>query len=309
MEESDIIDVSALPASERFSPFSERWHWLLVVLVFLLIGLMVGVIFMDLHATTITHLHMLFMGLILLLLFGIGLSTTRHEKYTRIRFAAMNGMQLYDSPDIEDHELPFMYRMGAYITEKSSLEGTVGDMAFTLFEVTLSIPRGKRAVTYDFSIVRIRIDRPLPNILLDSHINNAGLVERMPAKLDKNDHVRLEGNFSTYFDCYAPGSQKIEALQILTPDLMKHLIAAQADYDVEMCGTSVYLIANHNLYRQKAMRKILTAAIDMNQLLAVKRLPRSVPADDEAYPRIKIHPSHRVLFNLSADKYGREIKS
>jgi hypothetical protein len=94
---------------------------------------------------------------------------------------------------------------------------------------------GKNATTHNWGFLAFKLDRRLPNIVLDSKANN-GLFgsSNLPAAFAKDQILHLEGDFDTFFTLYCPKEYERDALYIFTPDLMALLIDEAAPFDVEI---------------------------------------------------------------------------
>jgi hypothetical protein len=93
---------------------------------------------------------------------------------------------------------------------------------------------GKEQQTRTWGFLAIRLDRNMPNMVLDSKANNSLFGSNLPASLDKKQILHLEGDFDRYFTLYCPAGYETDALVIFTPDLMTLLIDEAAPFDVEL---------------------------------------------------------------------------
>ncbi|MGN6325456.1 hypothetical protein [Pseudolysinimonas sp.] len=93
---------------------------------------------------------------------------------------------------------------------------------------------GKNQTTHHWSFLAIRLDRRLPNIVLDSRQNNGVLGTNLPVALARDQILHLEGDFDRYFTLYCPKDYETDALYVFTPDLMALLIDEAAPFDVEI---------------------------------------------------------------------------
>lgn len=93
----------------------------------------------------------------------------------------------------------------------------------------------------------VRLDVPLPNIILDSRRNNRLLRSNLPDALAKKQRLSLEGDFDQYFSLYCPIGYEADALYLFTPDICARLIDNAGDFDVEIVDDRLYLYATHDL--------------------------------------------------------------
>lgn len=93
----------------------------------------------------------------------------------------------------------------------------------------------------------VRLDVPLPNIILDARRNNRMLRSNLPDALGKTQRLSLEGDFDRHFSLYCPVGYETDALYLFTPDICARLIDNAGDFDVEIVDDRLYLYATHDL--------------------------------------------------------------
>ncbi len=93
---------------------------------------------------------------------------------------------------------------------------------------------GDTQTTISWGYVAVRLDAPLPHLVLDAKRNNGLLATRLPELFARDQVLSLEGDFDHYFTLYAPLRYERDALYIFTPDLMAALIDEGSDYGVEI---------------------------------------------------------------------------
>jgi hypothetical protein len=104
---------------------------------------------------------------------------------------------------------------------------------------------GKNQTTHTWGFLALSLDRKMPNIVLDSKANNSIFGSNLPASLDRNQVLHLEGDFDRYFTLYCPTQYEQDALYIFTPDLMALLIDEAAPFDVELVDDWMFVYASH----------------------------------------------------------------
>jgi hypothetical protein len=86
----------------------------------------------------------------------------------------------------------------------------------------------------------IKLSRKLPHIIVNSKKDHSlYLTDTM--NLYQAEHLELEGDFSSYFDLYVPPGYHLDALQIITPDLMADLVDARDSFDYEVIDDRLYI--------------------------------------------------------------------
>jgi hypothetical protein len=121
---------------------------------------------------------------------------------------------------------------------------------------------GKSQETHTWGFLALRLDRNMPNIVLDSKANNSIFGSNLPATLDRKQILHLEGDFDRYFTLYCPVQYEQDALYIFTPDLMALLIDEAAPFDVELVDDWMFVYASHafDMSDPAVLQRLLTIA-------------------------------------------------
>jgi hypothetical protein len=106
---------------------------------------------------------------------------------------------------------------------------------------------GKNRSTHRWSFLAVRLDRKLPNIVLDSRQNNGVLGSNLPVALARDQVLHLEGDFDRFFTLYCPKDYETDALYVFTPDLMALLIDEAAPFDVEIVDDWFFAYSSRTL--------------------------------------------------------------
>ncbi|ODU77505.1 MAG: hypothetical protein ABT08_06625 [Microbacterium sp. SCN 71-21] len=102
--------------------------------------------------------------------------------------------------------------------------------------------------THRWGYVAVRLDVPLPNIVLDAVGNNRMFgASNLPADFARSQHLSLEGDFDRYFRLYCPAGYERDALYLFTPDIMARFIDSAAALDVEIVDDRLFLYAERDL--------------------------------------------------------------
>lgn len=182
--------------------------------------------------------------LIVLLLVAVGVMTwmaVRNAQATRYRlhlFAQANGMSY--EPKVEDPPLPGMiFSLGRSRQSTDLIRGTRPRFVeFGNYQYT--VQSGKNSTTYRWGYVAVKLDVPLPNIVLDAKGNN-GFGTNLPASFQKAQRLSLEGDFDQHFTLYCPTGYERDALYLFTPDIMARFIDNAAQLDVEIVDDWLFL--------------------------------------------------------------------
>lgn len=115
---------------------------------------------------------------------------------------------------------------------------------------------GKNRTTVTFGVVRLKLPRKLPHILLDSKKNNFFILTNLPGNFTSDQKLQLEGDFNNYFTVYAPLNYQRDALYILTPELMAILVEKGEEYDFEVVDDNLFIYTSIQLnFGRKNMQK------------------------------------------------------
>lgn len=124
----------------------------------------------------------------------------------------------------------------------------VSDPTFDFGNLTYTTGFGKNKKTHHWSYAAVKLDRKLPQIVLDAKANNL-LFSNLPSSFSRNQVLSLEGNFDHYFTLYCPQGYERDALYVLTPDLMARLIDEAAGFDIEIVDDWLFFYSG----RQRAL--------------------------------------------------------
>lgn len=164
--------------------------------------------------------------------------TNRITRYRLSRFARANGMTYEGS--IQDPPLPGMiFSLGSRRKSTDLVRGTHPRFVeFANYQYT--VKRNKNSSTYSWGYVAVRLDVPLPNIVLDATGNN-GFGTNLPASFDTKQRLSLEGDFDEHFTLYCPEGYERDALYLFTPDIMARFIDHAGALDVEIVDDWMFL--------------------------------------------------------------------
>ena len=161
-----------------------------------------------------------------------GIRRARERRYRLSRFAAANNMTYHDR--VQNPRLPGMiFSLGHSRISTDLIRGhSPRFVEFGNYQYT--VKNGKHSTTYRWGYVAVKLDVPLPNIVLDATGNNSVLGSNLPASFRKDQQLSLEGDFDKYFTLYCPAGYERDALYLFTPDIMARFIDNAAQLDVEI---------------------------------------------------------------------------
>ncbi len=174
------------------------------------------------------------------------------------KFATSNALQLiYDAGSQHYGGMIFDEGSARYVTEALRFsDGTeIGNYQYTTGS-------GKNRRTHYWGYVHIRLSRQLPHMVLDARDNNAlGRFSNLPDVFNRNQTLKLEGNFNNYFTLYAPAEYARDALYVFTPDVMAALIDSGSKYDLEVMDNSLWIYSKGRFdMNEPTLRQLLKIA-------------------------------------------------
>ena len=168
-----------------------------------------------------------------------------------LRFALDNGFR-YAATREPSQEQGMMFGMSSPTVVSDTL--TISDaLSISAYNYTYSYG-GRGDTTYYVNFAKIRLSRSVPSIYIDGKKNMIGIdVSNFAVQ-----KVNLEGDFGNYFSVYAPPQYQVDALQLLTPDVMALLSDHGTNYDYELVDGYLYVYAKANtLYAPDRVRNLL----------------------------------------------------
>jgi hypothetical protein len=163
-----------------------------------------------------------------------------HRQLRLYRFSLDNHL-LYN--DVESFSIPMepvLFRLGVNTQVENRL--TFPDGSY-LWEYQYSYEIDNRKGLYynrRLQVFATKLPYEVPHLILNSRENSV-----RPPKHDYYiDKIKLEGNFNQFFELYIPTKHHIDAMQILTPDVMMVLMRYGGYFDFEMVGRNLYVYAD-----------------------------------------------------------------
>lgn len=163
-------------------------------------------------------------------------------------FAKVNKWKLLKARSKKDYIPPSLFMKVAYDSTPTRI---VGDSIDCVFGVnTCEVYQYSYTATFvdlwgksrDYVVARIATTNKLPSMILDSKKTEAVEEFSIPVNF-----VSLEGDFDEYFSLYCRKDDQINALSIITPDVMQALIQVAPLVDIEISDNYIYLITRGNI--------------------------------------------------------------
>jgi hypothetical protein len=164
-------------------------------------------------------------------------SRARWAKWMRIdRFARANAMT-FSPGGVNSYSMPLfvgmIFDVGGSRTQREHVTSR-GGRWFDYGSYVYTTGSGKSRQTHDWGYLAFKLDRKLPQMVLDARANDGILSSNLPTRFNRDQHLSLEGDFDKYFTLYCPSEYERDALYVFTPDLMALLIDEVSAFDVEV---------------------------------------------------------------------------
>lgn len=168
------------------------------------------------------------------------------RRYRLARFAETNGMEWI--PAVSNPALPGMIFGEGHDREATDVVHGPLPRPIAIANYRYKTGSGKSEQTHKWAYVELRLDTPLPHIVLDA-VGNNGLLgaSNLPATFGRDQRLSLEGDFDRHFALYCPKGYERDALYLFTPDVMARFIDNAAALDVEIVDDRLYLYARREL--------------------------------------------------------------
>ncbi len=246
---TDPVDASAVRAfaaamRQRRGSANVATVFVIVITTIVLLGIL-SMATLGLFLGGSLHIAIMPFLLIVLVIVVFGVITvtswrrSRVRRYRIARFAEANGMTYEDR--IDAPALPGMiFQLGSGRLSRELVRGhSPRFVEFGNYQYT--VKSGKNSTTYQWGYVAVKLDVPLPNIVLDARGNNSVFGSNLPASFRKDQRLSLEGDFDVHFTLYCPEGYEQDALYLFTPDIMARFIDNAAQLDVEIVDDWLFL--------------------------------------------------------------------
>lgn len=162
--------------------------------------------------------------------------------YRLANFAHANGWGM--QPRVSDLPYPGMLFTEGRERIASERVYTIDGRFFDIANYRYTTGSGKNSRTHTWHYIAVKLERRLPNIVLDARANNGLFGSNLPTTLARDQVLSLEGNFDDHFTLYCPAEYERDALYIFTPDLMALLIDSASLYDVEIVDDWIFFYSS-----------------------------------------------------------------
>ena len=179
---------------------------------------------------------------------------------------------------------------------KHGLRDKMSDWNVALWDHKVGRGTGRSRQEWRFTVVAVRFDNPVPHIVCDNrHNNQQNALEPFPTSFDREQDLKLEGDFPQAFKVYAPKDYERDALVFLTPDVMHAMMTTAVACDFELVDNVAYAYIPGALTPTKSKITEMLGIANMMQREFGKQNQSYKPAADVEPVAQFIEPSGRRL--------------
>ncbi len=191
---------------------------------------------------------------ILVLLFENYVSKKKNRVWGK--FAESNGWEFNPAITNSSSYIPnTISKIGVDYSVTNVIKVNTGTNHFDLYNLDFYINGYgfKHYQRHHYTIARISLEKSFPSIVLDSN-------KTLSLQHKTKQRISLEGNFDKYFSMYIDLDKQVDALSIITPDIMLMLIKFGADYDIEISDKYAYIAIEKNYHSASKVKSLITVA-------------------------------------------------
>lgn len=206
-----------------------------------------------------------FVGIVLI--YG-GISSRILKRKAKIwrDFAAANGWYVIEKTQVDPFYIPpGIAGQGHSAKMGDVVHAQIDEHECDVFMYQFTVGSGKSSQTYFYTIARVTLARQFPHIILDSKQTWS-----LRDKTDAKDSMKLEGDFSQYFNLFYRKDDQINALSVITPDVMQTLIEYDKSQDIEISGNYLFFMVNSDLRNPTALPYLFKSVDALSDEIAHK---------------------------------------
>ncbi len=181
-------------------------------------------------------------------------------------FAAANGWYVIEKTQVDPLYIPpGIAGQGHSAKMGDVVHAQIDDHECDVFMYQFTVGSGKNSQTLFYTVARVALARQFPHIVLDSKATFS-----LRDKTDAKDTASLEGDFNQYFNLFYRKDDQINALSIITPDVMKTLIEYDKSQDIEISGSFLFFMVNSDLRTAAALPSLFKSVDALSDEIAHK---------------------------------------
>jgi len=205
------------------------------------------------------------------------------------QFATANGYTFVPTGQLNEIYGEF-FNIGYNRQVYDVVSGLYQNHPLRLFLYQYTVGSGRSQVTYRKTILEVDFGANLPHVLVSNQFGGSWIKRDISAEWNKQpglERLHVEGEFDKKFGTYITTGQQVEALEILTPDVMAQIMDLGGNFDFELAGSKLHVYLNgfinkrDQLQTMYSLTKILSAKLGpvlQRMTFDSKQTPQTLPA-------------------------------
>lgn len=173
-------------------------------------------------------------------------------------FALTNGWT-FDNETPLEVIIPPSLQFGYSQTFSPVIQAQLGDIACDILAYGTTADSGQRQHVHNYTVGALTLPVALPHMLLLSKKTKVD-IER---DLQDGENLKLEGDFNDYFSLQIEKGQEVDALTVITPDVMQKLVDYNQAEDIEILGTNLYFMLSHDKRDYRDMQLFIQSITEL----------------------------------------------
>lgn len=179
------------------------------------------------------------------------------------KFASLNGFRVKKSY-LDNKDIAPSFKSKSFSWAFDMVEGRVGEMSFGLLARVYKDKGilgifGFKSHKMD-TIMKVDLPGSLPQIVVNARRDESLKRSNLSADFDDSMKFRFEGVNGEHYDAYAAKTDRVTALQIFTPDVLEVFYDKFPTTDVEIQGSSMWLIERHTILDDEVAKRLFEAS-------------------------------------------------
>lgn len=144
------------------------------------------------------------------------------------------------------------------------IQAQLGDITCDLLTYSTTTGSGRLRHVHRYTIGALTLPVALPHMLLLSKKAKVDVVR----DLQNGENLKLEGDFDDYFSLQIEKGQEVDALSVITPDVMQKLIDYNQAEDVEILATNLYFMCSHDRRDYQHMQLFIQSITELSEQIS-----------------------------------------
>lgn len=241
--EKVIIDLSAFDVSPEKQAAGKAFMFKVKMIFGIYASIWILLLIMSIFSRAYYYIWVIWFTspLILLFIWGMFLKDKgRKPNQQLMKFAVDNNLK-YEL-EVEHEPIGIIAQVGNdnhYSIDE--LRGNLYGYDYRLLWHKFTIGSGKSEKRMEYAVIEIQLPKKLPHIFIDSRKNNDIFDTEILNFFQDESIIKLEGDFSNYFNLYGLRTYAAEVLTIMNPSFMASLIDYDLDFEIEFKDETAYI--------------------------------------------------------------------